>query len=78
MDAITSILVAVSAFAATNIDDLVVLMFFFAAGKHEKRSVVIGQYLRFLSLVMVSTQLIFFSFLFHPTSSVFLESFQLQ
>ena len=35
MNAITLILVAVSAFAATNIDDLVVLMFFFAAGKHD-------------------------------------------
>lgn len=63
MDAITLILVAVSAFAATNIDDLVVLMFFFAAGKHEKRSVVIGQYLGFLSLVMVSSTAYFLQFL---------------
>jgi cadmium resistance protein CadD (predicted permease) len=63
MDAITLILVAVSAFAATNIDDLFVLMFFFAAGKHEKRSVVTGQYLGFLSLVMVSSTAYFLHFL---------------
>ena len=63
MDAITLILVAVSAFAATNIDDLFVLMFFFAAGKHEKRSVVTGQYLGFLSLVMVSSTAYFLHFI---------------
>lgn len=63
MDVITLILVAVSAFAATNIDDLVVLMFFFAAGKHEKRSVVTGQYLGFISIVMVSSTAYFLQFL---------------
>jgi len=63
MNAITLILVAVSAFAATNIDDLVVLMFFFAAGKHEKNSVVTGQYLGFLSLVMVSSTTYFLHFI---------------
>ena len=63
MDVITLILVAVLAFAATNIDDLFVLMFFFAAGKREKRSVVIGQYLGFLCLVMVSSTAYFLHFL---------------
>lgn len=63
MDVITLILVAVSAFAATNIDDLFVLMFFFAAGKHEKNSIILGQYLGFLSLVMVSSTAYFLHFL---------------
>lgn len=63
MEAITQIVVAVSAFAATNIDDLVVLMFFFAAGKHEKNSVIIGQYLGFLSLAMLSSTAYFIQFM---------------
>lgn len=62
MEAIALILVAISAFAATNIDDLVVLMFFFAAG-NEKNSIVIGQYLGFLSIVMVSSTAYFLQFL---------------
>ncbi|KAF5086477.1 Cadmium resistance transporter [anaerobic digester metagenome] len=63
MEVIAMILVAISAFVATNIDDLFVLMLFFAAGKHEKNSIVIGQYLGFLSLVLISSTAYFLQFI---------------
>jgi len=47
--------IGVSAFVATNIDDLFVLMLFFSNPKFNASHVVIGQYLGIGSLVVIST-----------------------
>ncbi|MGG6460339.1 MAG: cadmium resistance transporter [Candidatus Eiseniibacteriota bacterium] len=54
-DSLTLLIVGVSAFVATNIDDLFVLMLFFSSSNYHKWQVVIGQYFGIGSLVAVST-----------------------
>jgi len=46
----------ISAFAATNIDDIIILMFFFSQvnAKFRIREIVIGQYLGFMALILLS------------------------
>lgn len=51
---ISAILTGAIAFAATNIDDIVVLMLFFAQGIFSKRHIYTGQYLGFTVLVLCS------------------------
>jgi cadmium resistance protein CadD (predicted permease) len=46
--------IGVSAFIATNIDDIFVLMLFFSSSKFHKFQVVIGQYLGIGLLVVIS------------------------
>jgi cadmium resistance protein CadD (predicted permease) len=54
------ILVAVSAFVATNLDDLFILSAFFAHPNFNTGDVVIGQYLGFLILLLISSLAYFF------------------
>jgi cadmium resistance transport/sequestration family protein len=46
----------ISAFAATNIDDIIILMFFFSQvnAKFRIRDIIIGQYLGFTTLILLS------------------------
>ena len=46
--------IGVTAFVATNIDDIVVLMVFFSSSNFQARHIVIGQYLGIGSLVAIS------------------------
>ncbi|MDP3034704.1 MAG: cadmium resistance transporter [Methanobacteriaceae archaeon] len=54
MDILLIISVAIAAFIATNIDDLFLLTVFFAHPKHNAPSVIIGQYLGIISLILIS------------------------
>ena len=54
MDVLSLLLVAIIAFAFTNIDDLVVLAFFFANPVFQVRQVVVGQYLGIVALVALN------------------------
>jgi cadmium resistance protein CadD (predicted permease) len=47
--------IGISAFVATNIDDIFVLMLFFSSSNYSKWQVVFGQYLGIGALVAVST-----------------------
>ena len=47
--------IGISAFIATNIDDIFVLMFFFSNSTFEKGQVIAGQYLGIGLLVAIST-----------------------
>lgn len=47
--------IGIAAFAATNIDDIFVLMIFFSTHSFHVREVVIGQYLGIGSLIAIST-----------------------
>ncbi|HTJ95343.1 MAG TPA: cadmium resistance transporter, partial [Pararobbsia sp.] len=49
-----AVLLAVAAFAATNVDNLFVLLAFFAEARDEWRTVVVGQYMGSLALVAFS------------------------
>jgi cadmium resistance transport/sequestration family protein len=53
---ITAIPTAVTAFSATNIDDLVILMLFFAQvnATFRRRHILVGQYLGFAALILAS------------------------
>ena len=55
MDFIALIGIGISAFIATNIDDIFVLMFFFSNSTFEKGQVIAGQYLGIGLLVAIST-----------------------
>ena len=46
--------IGVSAFAATNIDDIFVLMLFFSSSSFPVRHVILGQYLRIGLLIAIS------------------------
>jgi len=54
MDILIIISVAIAAFIATNIDDLFLLIVFFAHPQYNASSVIIGQYLGISSLILVS------------------------
>lgn len=54
MDILIIISVAISAFIATNIDDLFLLTVFFANPKYNKVAVIVGQYLGIISLILIS------------------------
>jgi cadmium resistance transport/sequestration family protein len=53
---LTAITTGITAFAATNIDDIVILMLFFAQvnATFRRRQIIIGQYLGFLALILAS------------------------
>ena len=55
IDALAHIGIGISAFIATNIDDLFVLIFFFSDKKFGKIQVTLGQYLGISLLIVVST-----------------------
>jgi cadmium resistance protein CadD (predicted permease) len=55
-DSIISLIgIGASAFAATNIDDIFILMIFFSSHNFQARNIVLGQYLGIGSLVAIST-----------------------
>lgn len=53
---LTAVTIGITAFAATNIDDLIVLMLFFSEvdGTFRARQIVVGQYLGFAALIIAS------------------------
>lgn len=55
-DLVTAIPAGVTAFVATNIDDLVILMLFFAQmnATFRRRHIIVGQYLGFAALILAS------------------------
>lgn len=53
---VTTVVTAITAFAATNLDDIVILMIFFSqvSAKYRSRHIVTGQYLGFFILILAS------------------------
>ncbi len=51
---INPVIAGVSTFAATNIDDIIVLMLFFSQKRARTRHIIIGQYLGFAVLIAAS------------------------
>lgn len=51
---IQSLLTSIVAFVSTNIDDIFLLMLFYAAGRFSRTSIVLGQYLGIGTLVIIS------------------------
>lgn len=48
-------LISLLAFISTNLDDLFILMAFFAKKDFSKGDVILGQYLGLISLILIST-----------------------
>lgn len=63
IDIFILIITGIMAFIATNIDDLFVLMIFFANKDYKNGQIVIGQYLGVSSLILISTLGYFFKFI---------------
>jgi cadmium resistance protein CadD (predicted permease) len=66
MEILSTIFVAVMAFVATNLDDLILLTAFFANNEFNNLSVVLGQYLGVSLLIMISVLAYFFKFIIPP------------
>jgi cadmium resistance protein CadD (predicted permease) len=66
MEIFITILVAVSAFFATNLDDLFVLMAFFARKDFNNSAVILGQYIGLSLLILISISAYFFKFIIPP------------
>ncbi|HEX7467746.1 MAG TPA: cadmium resistance transporter [Methanobacterium sp.] len=49
------IIITLSAFIATNLDDIFILMAFFASSDFKKEEVVLGQYLGMIMLILISS-----------------------
>lgn len=60
IDLLIIVSVAISAFIATNIDDLFLLVIFFGHPQYNSSSVIIGQYLGIILLIMISIPAYFF------------------
>lgn len=67
MEIILTCSVAVIAFIATNLDDLFILISFFASNDFSKVSVVLGQYIGISVLILISMLAYFFKFIIPPT-----------
>ena len=61
------IFIAVMGFVATNLDDMFVLMIFFAHSDYKNTQIIIGQYIGISSLILISTLGYFFKFII-PTA----------
>lgn len=72
MEIVLTILLAVTAFLATNIDDLFIIVVFFTRKDVTKTSVVIGQYIGILVLITISILSIIFKFIIPSTYIAFL------
>lgn len=66
MELVSTIFVAVIAFVATNLDDLIILTGFFANTDFNNYSVVLGQYLGISILIMICVLAYFFKFIIPP------------
>ena len=69
MEILTTLLVAVTAFVATNLDDIFVLICFFANKDFNTVSIVSGQYLGVSLLIIISSLAYFFKFII-PSSYI--------
>jgi cadmium resistance protein CadD (predicted permease) len=67
MEIILTCSVAVTAFIATNLDDMFILMSFFARNEFNKVSVVLGQYIGIFMLILISMLAYFFKFIIPPS-----------
>jgi cadmium resistance transport/sequestration family protein len=63
----TLIFIAIMGFVATNLDDLFVLMIFFAHPDYNNTQIIVGQYIGISSLILMSTLGYFFKFII-PTA----------
>lgn len=63
IDIFILIITGIMAFIATNIDDLFVLMTFFANKNYNNNQIIIGQYLGVFSLILISALGYFFKFI---------------
>lgn len=59
---ITLLFIAIVAFVATNLDDIFILMVFFAHPDYKNTQIVVGQYIGILSLILISALGYFFKF----------------
>ena len=59
---LTLLFIAIVAFIATNLDDIFVLMIFFAHPDYKNTQIVIGQYIGISSLILISSLGYFFKF----------------
>ena len=66
MEIISIISLALMAFLATNMDDLIILIVFFANNDFNNLSVVLGQYLGVSLLIIISCFAYFFKFIIPP------------
>lgn len=66
MELLSTIFVAVMAFVATNLDDLILLTAFFANNDYNNPSVVLGQYLGVSLIMMICVLAYFFKFIIPP------------
>jgi cadmium resistance transport/sequestration family protein len=62
MTDLTLLFIAIISFVATNLDDLFVLMLFFAHPDYKNTQIIIGQYIGISSLILISTLGYFFKF----------------
>ena len=69
MEILTTLLVAVTAFVATNLDDIFVLICFFANKDFNTVSIVSGQYIGVSLLIIISSLAYFFKFII-PSSYI--------
>jgi cadmium resistance protein CadD (predicted permease) len=67
MEIILTCSVAVTAFIATNLDDMFILMSFFARNEFSNVSVVLGQYIGIFMLILISMLAYFFKFIIPPS-----------
>lgn len=66
MELLSTIFVAVMAFVATNLDDLILLTAFFANNDYINLSVVLGQYLGVSLIIMICVLAYLFKFIIPP------------
>ena len=66
MDFFRHILLAIVAFALTNVDDIIILSFYFAQPGYRARDIVLGQYLGVLTLVFISLSGLVLGQIFNP------------
>lgn len=67
MEIILTCSVAFTAFIATNLDDMFILISFFADNKLNNISIVLGQYIGMSLLILISMLAYFFKFLISPS-----------
>jgi cadmium resistance protein CadD (predicted permease) len=67
MEILIIVIVAVSAFVATNLDDIFVLIAYFAHNDFNNVSVILGQYMGVTLLILISSLAYLFKFIIPPT-----------
>ncbi|MDD3984678.1 MAG: cadmium resistance transporter [Methanobacterium sp.] len=67
MEIMLTCAMAVTAFIATNLDDMFILISFFAGNELNNVSIVLGQYIGMSILILISMLAYFFKFLISPS-----------